>query len=262
MRVALRLAGLVFSFLSIVGVANALAEPDQQQQQQPTATANRDVDFLFGRPKASLGIRGSWVFAAAGSDIFDFVTRHLTLDKKDFNSPGFALDGSVALTPRLDAQVGFEMHRVERGSEYRDFVDNRLQPIEQTTSLRAMHIVGGVRYALTPKGHEVSRLAWVPNRFIPYVGGGAGVVRYEFRQTGDFVDFEDLSVFAESFRSDGWTPTGHMFGGLDVKLYRGLYGSVEGRYTKAAGKLDSDFIDFDPIDLSGFRISAGINVLF
>jgi hypothetical protein len=49
---------------------------------------------------------------------------------------------------------------------------------------------------------------------------------------------------------------------VDVKLYRALYGTVEGRYMYAHGKLNSDFIDFDPIDLSGFRVSAGINVLY
>ena len=58
--------------------------------------------------------------------------------------------------------------------------------------------------------------------------------------------------------SKGRTPCG----GVDLQIYRGLYGTVQGRYTKAAGKLASDFIDFDPIDLSGFRLSAGINVLF
>jgi hypothetical protein len=30
----------------------------------------------------------------------------------------------------------------------------------------------------------------------------------------------------------------------------------------ASAELDSDFIDFDPIDLAGFRFSAGINLLF
>jgi hypothetical protein len=115
---------------------------------------------------------------------------------------------------------------------------------------------------LKPKGHDVSRLAWIPNRLVPYVGAGGGVTHYQFKQNGDFVDFQDLSVFPDSFRASGWTPTAYVFGGVDVKLYRALYGTMQARYTKAAGKLGSDFIDFDPIDLSGFHVSAGINVLF
>jgi hypothetical protein len=259
MRRTWRFAGFaVASFLLLTGAASA----DQQQSSSQVQTPNRSADFLFGRPHGSIGVRGNWVFASAGSDIFDFVTRHLTLDKKDFNTPGFATDLSIAIGDRLDVQGGFELSRMSRNSEYRDYVDNRLQPIEQTTWLSTNHITGSVRFSLTPKGDSISRLAWIPRRFVPYVGAGAGVVFYEFRQSGDFVDFQDLGVFPDTFLSSGWTPTVHAFGGVDVKLYRILYGTIQGRYTHGAATLSSDFIDFDPIDLSGFRLSAGINVLF
>jgi hypothetical protein len=258
---ARRLAGLVIAVWALSAPV-AVAGDEPEKQQASSQAPKRNADFLFGRPKGLLGVRGSWVFAGAGSDIFDFVTRHLTLDKKDFNSPGLAADVGFALTSRTDVQVGFELSRVSRGSEYRDYVDNRLQPIEQTTELNTTHIVGSLRYALKPKGQEISRLAWIPNRFVPYAGAGGGVIFYQFRQTGDFVDFQDLSVFPESFRSQGWAPAVHVFGGVDVKLHRALYATLQARYSKAAGELGSDFIDFDPIDLSGFRLSAGINVLF
>jgi hypothetical protein len=273
MRAARVLAGVVAASSLVLLADAAAADPGQRSSasalagsstatDQPQTSPNRSADFLFGRPKVSLGVRGDWVFAGAGSDIFDFVTRHLTIDKHDFNTAGFSADGGFAVSRRADVVIGFEMNRVERASEYRDYVDNRLEPIEQTTALKTSHIFGSLRYALTPKGREVSRLAWIPSRMIPYVGAGGGVTYYQFRQSGDFVDFQDLSVFPESFRSSGWTPTLHAFGGLDVRLYRGLYGSFQGRYTKAAGTLGSDFIDFEPIDLSGFRVSAGINVFF
>jgi hypothetical protein len=240
----------LFVFVSATPLS---AQPDPQ---------GRSADFLFGRPKASIAVRGGWVFASAGSDLFDFVTDQLTIDKADFNVPAFATDVAIAITPRLDAQIGFEMSRMDTPSEYRDLVDNLFLPIEQQTALKTMHLGGGVRYALTPKGHEVSRLAWVPRRIIPFVGAGGGMVFYHFRQTGDFVDYVDMSVFTDTFRAKGWAPTAHAFGGVDIQLYRGLYSTFEGRYTKAAGKLGSDFIDFDPIDLSGFRMSAGINLVF
>ena len=239
------------------------AGPDpQQQQQSPSTSPPRSADFLFGRPRGAVGFRSSWVFQSAGSDIFDFVSRHLTLDKNDFDSPAFAGDVAIGLTSRLELQGGIEWSRVSRESEYRDYVDNRLQPIEQTTELNAISLAGSVRYSLTPKGRAISRLAWIPSRFVPYVGAGGGILHYEFRQFGDFVDFQDLSVFPESFRSSGWTPTAHVFGGADIRLYRALYATVQGRFMTAAGDLGSDFVDFDPIDLSGFRLSAGVNVLF
>jgi hypothetical protein len=64
------------------------------------------------------------------------------------------------------------------------------------------------------------------------------------------------------FQSKGWAPSAHAFGGVDLQLYRRLYVQLEGRYTWAKGDLDSDFIDFDPIDLAGFRSTAGVSVLF
>jgi hypothetical protein len=36
---------------------------------------------------------------------------------------------------------------------------------------------------------------------------------------------------------------------------------MDGRYVWAAGDLGSEFENFDPIDLAGFRFGVGINVL-
>jgi hypothetical protein len=233
--------------------------PAPAQEPQP---AERRADFLFGRPHGSIGVRGSWLFARAGSDLFDFVTRELTIDRHDFDAPGFGLDVAISVAPRVDVIGTFELTQATASSEYRDFVDNNFLPITQTTTLRAMQLGASVRYALTPRGHDVSRFAWVPRRVVPYVGAGGGAIYHRFAQYGDFVDFVDLSVFTDSFRSTGWSPSAHAFGGVDVQLYRALYGSLEGRYQWATGTLGRDFIDFDPIDLAGFRVSGGINVLF
>jgi hypothetical protein len=257
------LAGVAFTSLLLLGLATSTASAGQQGNQQPSVRQpERSADFLFGRPTASIGLRGSWVFASAGSDLFDFVTRHLTLDKEDFNAPAFAADVAFNVAARLQVEGAFEYARREHRSEYRDFVDSDLRPIEQTTGLSTMHLTGGVRYALLPRGREVSRLVWVPRKVIPFVGAGAGAVRYTFRQSGDFVDFVDHSVFFESFKSQGWAPTAHVFGGVDLQIHKGLYATVQGRFTRASAALDSDFIDFDPIDLSGFRMSAGVNIVF
>jgi hypothetical protein len=64
------------------------------------------------------------------------------------------------------------------------------------------------------------------------------------------------------FTAEGWTPSAHVFGGADIQLYKRLYFSLEGRYLWASGELGTDFVDFDPIDLAGFRLAGGINVLF
>ena len=217
---------------------------------------------MLGRPRASLGLRGEWLFASAGSDIYDFVTEQLTLEKSSFNAPGFGADVSLNLTSRLDVVVGFDIAKSTTPSEYRAFVDNRNLPIQQTTSLRQTNLFGALKFAVIPRGRAISRFAWIPSTIVPYVGAGGGISNYDFKQVGDFVDFSDNRVFAETFRSHGFAPTALVFGGTDIQVYKRMFMSLEGRYVWAKAKLGADFIDFDPMDLGGFRFGAGLHVMF
>lgn len=238
------------------------ASASAQNRQVPPPNPRPTPDFLFGAPKGSASLRGSLLAPRGGSDWFDFVSDQLTLDTNDFNAPAVAFDVGIVIGPRVEAVAGFEFSQKQVPSEYRDWVDNNRLAIEQTTTLKQMNISGSVKVPLLPRGRQISQLAWLPRRFVPYAGAGGGVMRYEMEQIGDFVDFVDLSVFPDVFRSKGWTPSGHVFAGVDVRVFRRLYATVDGRYLWAAGDLGSDWIDFDPIDLSGRRISFGVNVIF
>ena len=232
--------------------------------QTPPAVQRPTPDFLFGEPKGSLGVRGSWVFARAGSDVFDFVQEHLTVDKGAFNAPAIGTDLAFAINPRLDVVFGFDYSQASVASEYRAFVDNNRQPIEQTTRLREANLGGTLRVALAPRGTGISRLAWIPARVTPYVGAGGGALWYEFVQDGDFIDVlsPNRAVFTDHFKSTGWTPSAHALGGVDIRVQRRTYVTFEGRYLWAAAPLQRQFENFDPIDLAGFRLSAGVNMLF
>jgi hypothetical protein len=254
-----RRSGLFAAVFASVVVVCAASPTFAQGQGAPSRP-----DFLFGRPDGSIALRGGWVFARAGSDLYEFVERELTIDKNDFNTASFASDFGIALSSRADAVIGLEYNQTSVASEYRDFVDNNRRPIEQTTSLKALNLTGSIRFALAPRGREVSLLAWVPRSVVPYAGAGGGMVWYQFRQAGDFIDALDprLAVFSDTFAADGWTPSAHVLGGVDVRVYRRLYLTLDGRYVWAAGDLGTDFENFDPIDLAGFRFGAGINVVF
>jgi hypothetical protein len=221
-------------------------------------------DFLFGEPRGSIGVRGSWVFARAGSDIFEFVRSQLTVGDRAFDAPGAAVDLAFAVTPRVDVVAGFEFAQASEPSEYRAFVDNNRRPIEQTTRLRTANLTGSVRLALVPRGEAVSRLAWIPRRVSPYVGAGGGMLWYDFTQMGDFIDARSasLAVFSDIITSRGWTPSAHALAGVDVRVLRRTFVTVESRYLWAAATLERPFEGFDPIDLAGLRVSAGINMLF
>jgi hypothetical protein len=228
------------------------------------AGAQSSPDFLFGSPKGMIGVRSGWMFSSAKSDLFTFVQRHLTVDRKDFNAPAIGMDVEIAMGPRLSAIGGFDFSRASKDSEYRDFVDNQRLPITQTTTLTELNVSGSVKVAITPRGREISSRAFIPAAVTPYVGAGGGVMQYKFLQFGDFIDVDSANsaIFADTFHSRGWTPTAHVFGGVDVRVYKRLYLSGEGRYLWSSGKPGRDFIDFDPIDLAGFKATAGVHYMF
>ena len=255
----MKLHAAVFALVLCVAAPAGVAA---QSRQLPPPNPRPAPDFFFGSPNGSIGIRGSRLIPRAGSDWYDFVTDQLTLETSDFAAPAFAFDVGIIAAPRIEAVVGLEYAKTERGSEYRRFVDNNRLPIEQSTAFRQFNVSGSIKVPLLSRGREVSQLAWVPRRIVPYAGAGGGMLWYNVEQVGDFIDYVDLSVFTDVFRSKGWTPSGHVFGGVDVRLIRRLFATVDVRYLWAAGDLGQEWVNFDPIDLAGARVSAGINVIF
>jgi hypothetical protein len=247
--------------LAVPSVAGAQSD-DQTGSQAARAQSIPSPDFFLGRPRASLGVRGNWFMASAKSDVFEFVTEHLTIERSSFNTPTFGAELAINVTSRIDVIAGFDVGKSSTPSEYRAFVDNNHLPIEQTTELKEFSVFGTVRYSLLPKGRSISRLAWIPRSVIPYAGAGAGLLSYTFFQTGDFVDFQTSRVFTDVFRSSGWAPSWHVLGGADVQVYKHLFMSFEGKYLWSSADLEQKFVGFAPIDLSGARFGAGIHLVF
>ena len=253
-RFALALALL----LSPVWSGVARAQGTARSPVQPSAPG----DFMLGRPKGFLAVDGGFLFANAGSDVYDFVTKQLTLDKKAFNAPIVGLRLGALITPRLEVGVLVEQSRTSVTSEYRDFVDNNQLPITQTTGLQEYQVAANLRWSLVPSGRRISRFAWIPRTVTPFVGAGAGAIKYRFEQYGSFVDFQTFKGFNSSFRSEGWAPSAHAFVGADLRVYRRIYVTGEARYTWSSAPLGEDFVDFDPISLAGVRVGGSLKLVF
>jgi hypothetical protein len=54
----------------------------------------------------------------------------------------------------------------------------------------------------------------------------------------------------------------HVFGGTDVQIFSRMLLSVEARYAWSKADLEQDFIDFEPIDLGGFKVGVGVHFVF
>lgn len=243
----------------IVGVVLSSFMADAALAMPGGGSGSGQAGFRFSAPRASLGLRAGFTFNRAGSDIYDFITENLTVERGDFNAPTFAIDFGWHLSDRVDLVLGLEYGRASKRSEYRDYVDQDDIPIVQDTRLTQVPLTLSVRYYLTSRGRSVGQYAWVPSTAAVYVGGGGGATWYHLEQSGEFVDFRDLAIFEDIFVSDGWAIAGHVLAGVDIKLASSIGLVLEGRYQFASHDLTGSFLGFEPIDLNGLRLMVGIS---
>ena len=233
--------------------SSALAAPNMIQAQ----VTGRG--FLFGQPHGSLTLSAGVTQPSANSDIYSFVHDQLTVGKKDFLGASFGANFDVRLANRLSLQLNSGYYGRAIDSETRNFIDNNDNPIQQSTALRKVPIMVGLRYDLTSPGRSLGTLAWVPSRFTPYVAAGGGAMWYRFHQEGDFVDYQTLNVVPLSLQSTGWTGAAYGALGADISLGPIVSLRTEARYDEARGTLSRDFAGFNRIDLSGLNATIGLS---
>lgn len=216
--------------------------------------------YLLGRPSGSFTLRGGYSHATAGSDLYDEVTRNLTLKKSDFSGVSLGAEFAIVASGPLDLALDAGFMRTNTPSHYRNFVDNNNAEIAQTTQLTRVPLAIDAKYYLAPRGRSIGRFAWIPNAVTPFVGAGAGLMWYRFRQGGDFVDSKTGNVFSDTYVSDGFTPMAQGMVGAEVTLTPRLALTGDARYLWARSTLGSDFQGFQPLDLSGVALSLGLTV--
>ena len=226
------------------------------------AVAQGADGFLFRSPTITVSLRGGYAVPSAGSEIYDFVQEQLTVEKRDFNSGTLAGEVAVQVSERVDIAFGLGFSRSVKRSEFRDWVGDDDLPIEQSTELSRIPITASAKVYLADRGRSVSRLAWIPARWAPYVGVGGGIVSYDFEQFGEFVDFETFGIFQDRLISSGKSGTAHVMAGADLSLNPRFLLTAEGRYSWASANMSDDFSGFDSMDLSGFQATAGFAVRF
>jgi hypothetical protein len=222
-------------------------------------------DFLFRRPPFSVGVKGGLFQWRARGQLYDFTVDQFTADRSDFRGGDLGLEIGIWPTDRWGITLGVEGTSTTLNTEDRLWEEADGTPIFQSTRVRqGPSVTVGARGFLLPRGESLSRFAWVPNRVAPFVSAGAGYTGYAFEQEGDFVEETDEGalIFAERFESQGSAPILWLGGGTEVSLSPRLALTLEGRYQWGEDDLGGDFRRFEPIDLSGLRLSAGLAVRF
>jgi opacity protein-like surface antigen len=224
--------------------------------------------FLFQEPRVTLAFRVGYDaplgprIGSGDEDIFGFTQELLTISKMDHDALSLGGEMGVRVTDRFDVVFDIYHASSEVYSEFRDWVDLDDLPIEQTTRYRRTSFALSGRYFLTDRGVPVGRFAWVPRSWAPYVGAGAGALNYEFRQDGDFVDFETLDIFSDRLKSGGTTFMAQGMAGIQYAIDPNWIITGEARYRWAKSRLSSDFVGFDDIDLTGLQATIGVGVRF
>jgi hypothetical protein len=228
----------------------------------PAAAQSAGNGFLFHTPNVTLTLHGGYDRAGAGSDLFSFTTRELTLGKSDFSGLAGGGDVSFRLSPRLDLMIGAEYTGRVKQSEFRDLVGTDDLPIEQRTRFERAPLAANLKLYLVPKGRTIGSFAWVPSKVAPYVGAGGGAMWYRFRQNGDFVDYQTNEIYSDFLESAGWAPLAQGLAGVDVAVTPRFAVTGEARYSWARAGLSDSYVDFDRIDLSGLAATIGISLRF
>lgn len=253
-----------------VQVPDQAARYDSAGQREP---APSDPDFLFGTPRFTITVLGGVFLPRAEGQFYDFTFDELTLDRDSFVGAALGAEVGVRLSDHLDVALTLAGNRSQEESSDREWVEvtpgGEEEPIRQTTRLQAgPTLTGGLKVYPLGRGETLSRFVWVPSRVAPYLSAGVGASWYVLEQWGDFavpVPEEEgvRRVVTEQYSSNGGGVATFAGVGAEITLRPRLALTLDGRYLWREAELRGDFTDdWEPIDLSGLSLSAGLSYRF
>ena len=233
------------------------------------AVAQSGRGFLFHAPNGSLTMRAGYqasntTSSSGPNDGVDVLQRETTLGSRSFDSFNLGVDLNFALSPRLDLTGTVDLWSRSNTSEYREWEENG-KPITHESALNRVGLAGGFRYNLAPRGRQISSLAFIPAKTLPYVGVTAGTLWYNFRQEGDFVEVLNDStgdIFTDQLESSDFSFMGQAFAGVERRLNARWSLVGETRFTKSTAKFTEDYAGLGDLQLSGLALSLGATVRF
>jgi hypothetical protein len=220
--------------------------------------------YLFKRPFGTLSIRAGAARPNASGSVFSLADSLLTLSPNRYAGFAVTVESSMLVGDRGEVVLGVSVNNRKVGSEYRDWTDSKDLPIEQSTRFNRVPVSIGYKWNLRPSGRTVSRLAWVPNGFVPYVAAGGGAMWWSFRQEGDFVDFQtaNLEVFRSVLQDRGWAPLAYAATGAAWHVTPSMAVTGEARFDASRSSLGGSFDGFRNIGLSGVGVTAGVQLRY
>ena len=228
------------------------------------AAAQSGKGFLFKKPNGSFVMRAGYEPSSAQGEGFDMFRRETTLDSRSFDAFSLGFDLNYFLTQSFDLTFTLDVSSRSTSAEYREWQEGTL-PIVHESQLDRIALGGGFRYNLLPRGRQISSLAYIPAKTVPYIGATGGVMWYEFTQNGDFVEVVNDStgnIYPDELVSHHYGMMGQVFGGIERRLSARWSLVGEGRYTQSSSRFTKDFVDLGDLKLSGLALTLGASVRF
>jgi opacity protein-like surface antigen len=218
----------------------------------PGRASAGNLDLKLGAffPRAASGLPND-LFA---DDANLYIRDGNRLEKKDWVGPAGGIAYNSRLAPNFELGVGLDGYGKKLHTSYADYTDDAGAEIRQTLQLSVVPL--GVSLRAVP----TSRLA----RVAPFVEVGADLVFYEYKESGDFIDFEDpnQTIYSDAFKASGTTLGWHVAGGVRVPVSDDF--SLVGQYRYQIAKKKDMGPDFGglALDLNGGMATFGVNIRF
>lgn len=178
----------------------------------------------------------------------------LLFEVRDFDNVTFGGEYLIALNEVIEAGVGVNYYSRTVPTVDIDYVEDDGSEIQADLKLRIIPTTFTIR--LVPLGLDEA--------FQPYIGGGVGVYRWKYTESGDFVDPSDLSIFTDRYVAEGTDVGGVILGGMRFALNDLFLLGGEFRYHIVGGDTGGAAAGFlgRKIDLSGFNALFTATVRF
>lgn len=230
-------AGLVVGF-----VAPAAASAQQSLNFTIGAFTPRGGDCLGSRCPD----RTNDDVLANNLDFFDF-------NIKDFRGPTVGAEYLVGLGNSFEAGLGVGFYTRTVPSVFLDLINSDGSEIAQDLKLRVIPFSATVRYLPMGRNNGLG--------IQPYIGAGVGVFAWRYRESGQFVDANNV-IFADTFTGSGSVTGPIVLGGVRFPIGSvGVGGEI--RWQKAEGNLPADqSFAGSKIDLGGITYNFTIGFRF
>ena len=162
----------------------------------------------------------------------------------DLNSVPLGGEFLYGFARHLEAGVGITYGARTAHSVYANLTHADNSEIMQDLRLRQITESFSGRYLFLPRGSPIE----------PYAGAGLVAINYEYSETGEFVDLNDLSIFPAQFKTSGTVAGPVILGGVRGHIGHKFIAGGEFRWQKATADVPvSDGFLGTKLDLTGWQ---------